>query len=298
MTKAEKISIGVGAIGIVIGVLFGVLGIKSNWDIAAASGSFERPVLTLGIDKLRLSDAHATEVMVGAGTLSGNGSVLVGQIPFSLANEGRKTVDTPTITIRYHEWLKRRALEALEITTSGSFSAREVEKSFTEQAPFEYVSYRAASLNPGLIMAIREPMYIRESSMHMDVPVEFKDGVSGIVPIDITYAITILVTTSGRDIPVRNYPIELMAIKTSSVDEFVRLANESYVSARRKRVRQTVGFWSYLASLLFRSEERGLFLVYLTVDEYPTGEGKLYFARPDPEVRFLRYDLLEWKYLF
>jgi hypothetical protein len=299
---AEKYGLVIGGIGVVVGLIgafFGWLAFQASWTIATESGAFDKPGVTLGVGGYRLNPGETAAVIVGMTKLSEGTVVAIGTVPFSMVNEGKKTADTPSLTFRFHKLSNREGLTALQMTPSGPFSATEVKTSLTKNDPFDYMSYQMRALDPGVSLSLSEPFYATETKFTVDAPVTFKDGVEATISITGFYSLKFLATVTARDSTTLNFPIEVAVTKVSSMEELVKFAHEKYVLEQIREFRKEAGFLKYLAGLLFRSEERRLFLSYEVTTPHPVGEGKsIEFASGSESTARVLYSLLSWQFLF
>jgi hypothetical protein len=290
----------VGAIAILVAVLLGLLSTQTSWQVAYESGALDKPTITLGVGGYRLDPRGPITVVVGIPKLSENGTVAIGSIPFTLTNEGMKTVDTPTLTLRFHKLFKREGLQAMTYGASGPYSATQVKASFTQDEPFDYVSYQAPALDPKVDLTVNEPFYAHETRIRVDTPVVTKDNVSGTVTVTMVYSLTFLATVTARDVGAVNYPIDIAVTHASSMDDLIAFAKNNLVDRQASEFRTQLGFVKYLAGLLFRTEVRKLYVVYETsTEQHVIAENKvLEFAKKPQQTGRIEYSLLSWGRLF
>jgi hypothetical protein len=161
------------------------------------------------------------------------------------------------------------------------------------------MSYQIRALDPGISLSISEPFYASETKFSVDAPITFKDGVEATLSVTGFYSLKFLATVTARDSTTLNFPIEVAVTKASSMDDLVTFAKNQYVLKQIREFRKEAGFFKYLAGLLFRSEERRLFLSYEVTTPYPAGGGKsLEFASRSESTGRLLYNLLSWQFLF
>ena len=234
-------------------------------------------------------------VIIGMSKLSEAGTVAIGSIPFSLANESKKTVDTSSLTLQFHKLFRRKGLESLKFNPSGPVAATEVKVSLTENGPLDYVSYQARAIDPGVGLNINEPFYAYETKLNVDAPLTSKEGRSGVVTLTAYYSLSFMATVTARDVGTANYPIQIAVTQADSMNDVMAFAEKNYIDKQISELRGQLGFLKYLAGLLFRREERRLMLAYETTEKFPVGENQAVEFAPAPkQVGRIAYNLLSW----
>jgi hypothetical protein len=283
----------------ILSLIFGFLAYKSAWDIAVISGVGEKAIVSLGLNKIRLQPGNPISVLYGARRLSEAETVAIGSLPFTLANEGSKTVDPVIVTFRFPVFLKRKGLEAMAFNTSGSIMTADIRRSFTSDRAFDYSSYELKSLNPGMGIAVNEPFYTKETRLSTDAPITSKDGVHGVVSLSMLYSVNWLVTVSGHDIPTVNYTVSVGCTPAASINELGLFAEKYLIPEKIRDFRKELGFFQYLGGLIFRDEKTRILLVYQETAEHLVENDKMLLApRTTGEVGQITFSLLAWDHLF
>jgi hypothetical protein len=281
----------------VVSVILAVLAIHASWDIAKLSGAFDRPDITLGLGGVPAQPGPVA-VIYGAPHVGEENSVVIGSLPFTFNNASLKTADNATLTVRYPKFLGRSALEAMQFSITGSVAAVDLQRSLTSDGTFDYSSYQAKTLNPGVNITINEPLYVRETQLQTKVPFITKDGVHGTVSVNMRYSIQWLATVSARDVTAANYELDVAATRASSMNNLVSFAEARAIPDEIENLRKKLTFQQYLGGLLFRSVSGSLFLVFQTNIEHDVGNGRLFSPDSTAQVGRMEFSLLSWGSLF
>lgn len=284
----------------VVACLFGYLAYKATWDVADLSGALDKPTLTLGIGTNRVPAGSPIPIAFGTPRLGDPNTVSIISMPFRFANEGKKSIDSATLTFRFSSMLDRKGIQAgMSSAMEGPTLAIQVQNSLTGDASFDYSSYQAKTLDPGAGVTVNEPLHLKETKVEVDAPFTTKDGVPGQVKVTMHYALTWLITISGRDVPAVNYPVTLMGMKARSLDDLAVAAHATVVPTEREKFRSRLSFLQYLGGLIFKSEERRLYIAFQTSKEFEVdGQGTLLAPIGAAKVGYVTYELLSWRCLF
>jgi hypothetical protein len=289
----------IGAALAIVAILIAIAGIKAGYSIAEQSGSFDRPSVTLGIAGHRLRPGENSTIIVGITKVSEKDTVAIGSIPFSMVNEGSKTADTPSLTLQYSKLFNRKGLEAMQPNPSGPYAATEVKFSLTQADPFDYASYQARTLDPGVGLTVEEPFYAKDTVVNVNAPITFKDGAEAVVSVSAQYSMKFQATTIARDLATANYPIELAVTHAASMDEAISFAEKNFIAKQAGEFRKQFGFWKYLSGLLVGNDERRLYVVFESTTPLNAGENKtLEFAPKSDSAAQINYRVLSWANLF
>lgn len=299
LPSAAKAAQWAGIAALPISIFFGFLSYNATWDVAVVSGALDKPIVTLGLGGIRLRPTTTTSILFGAPQLDENQTVTIGSIPFTVANEGTRTVDTPTVIFRLPKFLHRKALEAMSFGVSGSTAAfADAHRSLTSDETFDYSSYQIKSLDPKIGLTVNEPFYASQTQREFQVPVTTKDNKHALVSLKMLFSVQWLVTISGRDVDPTNYTADVAAISAASPDDLLQFAEQNYIPNQIRDLRAKLGFWQYLAGLIFRREERSIFLVYQTSEVHKVdGDKSLLTPASEPQVGRVLYRGLSWGYL-
>jgi hypothetical protein len=280
-------------------VIIAFLAFQTNRYIAITSGVLERPTATLGIAGTRINRSEKTSILFGTDNPSEGDTIAIGAIPFGLANEGTKTVDNPTMIVRLHKLFQYDLLAAvMKINTSGDGSTVDLKVLVTSDDSFDYASYQAKTLHPGVRLTVHHPFFVKETVAHITEPFVAKDGNAGTATLSVPYALQFLVTTIARDIVTANYFIDVAFVRSSSVEDMLPAAVRS-IEAERRAFRKRLNSLQYLSGLVFRSEERKIFLIYGGPGKKFARDGKVVLGPDrDPKIGRIDYNLLSWWHLF
>jgi hypothetical protein len=283
----------------IVSVFVAWLALKGEWDVASLSGAFDKPLLTLGIGQVRLSQLRTTEMVLGEPKEAHVGDVTIASIPFSLANEGEKSVDYAALTLRFPAFMKRQALKDMNLQTIGPKSIVSVHNTISSDDRFDYSTYIADLLNPKIGIFTNEPMYFKETNMDIDAPFKTKDGVSGVASLHMFYSVECLATISGRDISATNYNLKIGFMYAESLSDMVPVVEKYYITSQLKNTRDNLSFWQYLSGLIFAQSQDKVILVYNKNFDNHEIDGKiLRVATGTPEEKIVYFNLLSWRYLF
>jgi hypothetical protein len=272
---------------------------RTAYDVARLSGSFDRPNVTLGIAGKRLRPDESSTIIIGLTNVSEKETVAIGSIPFSMANEGTKTADEATLTVQYARILSRQGLASLQANPSGPFQATEVKMSLTQNEAFDFASYKAPVLAPGVGLTIHEPFYAKATEFQFNETVKFKDGIEKPISFSGQYLIQVLATTIARDQATRAYPLKLAVTRVNSMQELIGYAEKNFIARQATDIRKQLSFFQYLRTLLFANEDRRLYVVFEQTTPTDVGENKkLEFAPKPNSAEQLTYKVLSFDNLF
>lgn len=301
MRDYNKLNFGVSVLALivaVVGVALAYLAIEASWKIAEATGSLDKSDFVIGLQRYPFPAGGHAKLIVGASEISKKDVPVIGAIPFGIISNGKKSVENLSVTFQYHQMFKRTVLESMSLKASGDYISQEVKHSYTEAGDMSFASYRIPMLNPGVGVGIAEPLFLLEQHLNIEAPVTSKDGVNFIMPVELTLSQSFAVNVSGRDITIRNYVIDLSVEKASSIEELRRLYVPKAVTAEQEKIRNELGFFSYLGSLVYSSIKGSIYLVYVPLSEVKVGDVRLYAPKGAQSVAVVEFDLLTWSKLF
>lgn len=290
----------VAIVALIVGILsalIGYFGIRASWEIAEATGGLDKPDIEVGILGHALPFGKPIRIIIGASELSTNAVPVVGAIPFSFRSSGKRALDALTITLQYHAIFKRSALETLEVRKAGDFSATEFQKAFTASGDQSFVSYRVPMLNPGIATLIAEPIFVQETTIRDSVTATTRDGVRVTVPFQASFSMNFGLTVTGRDIPLRSFPISISAERANSVEDLKKGELMSLVGQEQRHLRQKLAFFSYLAALITSSPTGRVFLVYVPTEAVSATGVTVLGPKGTQEVSVAQFPLLNWRLL-
>jgi hypothetical protein len=234
---------------------------------------------------------------LGARKISGDKAVVVAGIPFVVSNSGDATLEDITVTFRFHVMFRRDALEQLKFTTTGIFTATQIQRSFTTNGPLHYSSYLIPGLNPGQTLVGAEPVYLPQTKLDLTVPLETRDKKATNVSMSVEFALEFLASIAAKDMTTRDYHMTLETAEAESLDDLAQRAT-SRIRRDLGKAREATTFGQYLRALVFGVPDEFLYLIFAELDEHRAGDGTLHFARPDARVRRLSYSPVSWQRLF
>ena len=129
-------------------------------------------------------------------------------------------------------------------------------------------------------------------------PFETRDQRHGTASVHVDYSVQFLLSIAARNTAVTNYTFDVSALQSDSIDSLSDIARHTRIARRGRRVREAATFPQYLRALLFGMREERLYLVFPQFDSWPAEDGRLYSARPDPQIRELSFEPVSWRYLF
>lgn len=274
------------------------LAYKATWDVADLSGALDKPALTLGFGANRVPAESPIRIAFGTTRLGDQKTVSIVSMPFGLANEGKKSIDSATLTFRFPVALNRKGLDSMRSTAEGPTLAIQVQQSLMRGPAFDYSSYQAKSLDPGVGMTVHEPLHLTETRAEDAVPFITKDGVPLQAKITVHYALTFLITINGRDVPTVNHSVSMMGMRAQSLKDLASKAHALIVPKEQKEFRSKLSFLEYLGGLIFRSEKRRLYVAFQASEEHKVEDGTLLGPSGSAEVGYVTYELLSWAHLF
>jgi hypothetical protein len=248
--------------------------------------------------KIRLRPSEANFIVYGAPHVGEKNAVTVGSLPFTLGDEGAKTVDSPTVTFRFPLLMKRRGLESMRMKAVGSVSTKDVRTTLTSDEAFDYSSYRFVAFDPGLAAGIDEPFYAPLTVIDESVVATTRDGKPLTISARAIFSLDFLVSTSARDIRAEDYQINLTCAHADGLGDLEGIVANSIAPNEIRQFRESLGFWQYLGGLIFRDAKRKIYLVFQGSDQFKVPNGSLFGPKSSAQVEEVELDLLSWNHLF
>lgn len=275
----------------------GWLAHQGDIELAKATGQFRRPQLTVGFGSLKLDSTAPVELLYGAKDLAQPKAVMIAAIPLVLTNSGDASLDDLTITFRYNKMLQRDLLEELKFEASGSAQAAGIKHTFNQDGEFQYSSYLLPALHPDVAFGLAEPIHLSQTTLDVHVPFETRDHKHGSANVHFDYGIQFLLSITARNTSAINYTFDVSAIPADSIDNLGATALDTRITQRARDVRKAATLPQYLRGLLFGTREESLYLIFPQFDSRPAEDGRVYSARPDPQIRQMLFRPISWRYL-
>ncbi len=288
--RFEMAHLAIGLGGILVGIFTTILTIKSSEKIAEKSGAFDKPQARLYIYNIGPRPNDNTFLCYGYSFR--DSSMTIGRIPVVIENVGEKTINNLSLTFRYPNVLRRKALEKMEMITTGLFEKKqEIYKGISRIGNFDYVSYQFPSLNPGQSIGINEPIFIFETTARGLIEMD-----ESLLAYQATYLFELAMTLSGTDIPSQDFAVSLMTIQCANISE-LREKFQEYVDGQARKIRDKATFWSYIA-LLMREKFKLALLVHPVMNTVKTDFGNILLAgEQGDEVSVSGYVPISIRYL-
>lgn len=281
-----------------VSVVLAYLAIRASWQIAEASGSFDKASIEVTLGGYPLAVAKENFIVIGAPEMSAPNVPVVGALPFAFQSTGKKSLESLVSSFQYHDLFKRQLLELADSKISGAFSASELRKTTSAEANRFFVSYSLANLNPGVSLHIGEPIFLGETYIHDTVPITTKDGVSMTIPYVASYSKKFGLAVSARDTQVLGYSLSVSVQKATSLRDLTTGQLLTHIANRQKELRNELGPVSYLAALLTSAPTEQAFLVYVPLKQVSAGKAVVFEPTGQQEVAAVRFPLLSWSRLF
>ncbi len=192
--------------------------IRSSWEIAEASGSFDKSGIEVGLGGYPLTVGRPNYIVVGSSEISSPNLPVVGVLPFTFRSIGKRSLESLAVSFQYYDNFNRQILEQEDLKIWGAFATMEVKKNTSATANRFFVSYAIAILNPGVTLYIDEPIFLTETYIRDIVSVTTKDGVKMIIPYEASYSKNCGLAVSARDTQI------LGACRIIQQDEIVKTA--------------------------------------------------------------------------
>jgi hypothetical protein len=139
----------------IIGLFLGFYGTKASWQIAEASGSFEKAMVEVSVGGYALSAGKENFILVGADQVAREGLPVIGALPITLRSAGQRSVESLLISFQYHQLFRRDLLEGLEPRIAGVLTG-DLSKRTSSDADRFFVSYTMPVLHPGMSLKVAE----------------------------------------------------------------------------------------------------------------------------------------------
>ena len=206
---------------------------KGSWDIAQLSGAFDKPIVTLGLDNLRLDPRNPIDLLFGTRGLDKKGTATIGSLPFTLVNEGNKSTELASIIFRYPLFFDYKFIsERISNEQKGPSSILDLKHTTSNDEKFDYSTYNLASLGPSVALTVEEPIHLNDTRVREDVPITTKDNISGTATVELVYSKNYLITTLAKDQQPVNYDINLASTRAVNLEELRQFANKYMIEPR------------------------------------------------------------------
>ncbi|MCX6316876.1 MAG: hypothetical protein NTW29_06280 [Bacteroidetes bacterium] len=211
-----------GIIGITIGLVGLVVSYKSCTsarDIAADSGSFDRPNLVLGIANYILpnNNSQDTTALIFCRT-NNDSSVNICNLPFQISNFGKKTAQDIKALI---EFPKITSLAVMD-TSALVYSAPKVTsfiRSINENKESNFITYSIGEINPGLMVEFNEPFNFHKTEVKTSVPINDTFSFN----VNVSYSLPFNISLTAKDIPSQRQHFSITTVLDTSVKSVVNL---------------------------------------------------------------------------
>jgi hypothetical protein len=223
---------------------------------------------------------------------------VVAALPLSVSNSGDRTLDNTTLTFRFHDLFRREVLENLSFVPVGSVQATKIQRSFSKSGSLQYSSYLLSEINPGETIMVNEPLYLHATSFSVPVDARTADDIPVRFSANVEVALEFEVSLAARDLFSRDYRLSLETAEATSLDDLSERVATRRVRTRMADARAKATFGQYLRALAFGIDEDRIFVVFSELEEHAAGDGRLWFARPEPRVRQVSYKPVAWSLLF
>nr|BDT28560.1 hypothetical protein BHI3_20260 [Bacteriovorax sp. HI3] len=285
-------------ISTLIAVVSLVATLRSDWRIAELSGAFDKSKIGVYIGDYLLPENQPLEVIIGASELSEKTTPVIASIPFILKSEGERSSESLILTFQYKDIFQREKLNDLEMGVTGSFDRDDLKKTFSKTDEMSYVNYKIKALNPGTKFMILEPLFLGNTKIEGSSSAKTKDGYDMKFKFSANVMYRFNINFQAKDTYIKNYPVSISVDKASTIQDLYKGRLQELIEVKRKEIREQVGFFKYLVSLVFSKPKRNIFLVYIPLKEQKIGSSKIYLGISDFQVAKIEYDLLLFRFLF
>ena len=190
-----------------------------------------------------LQPDRRTRVFLGVPMEPGN-STYLGKLPLLYGNTSPmgKTVEKVEVVCRFPKSARESLHKFLTLATEGVLAGQHtLAASQQELGNFSYFVYAIDSLNPGHCFGAEEPFVLHETRFTGTYDV----GRGRSIDLEVSYALDVNISVSGRDLMTTNFPVEICVINVKAEDLLLRKA----VSALGSEMRQEdagKSFWQWL----------------------------------------------------
>lgn len=221
----EWLNIGNLATGIVIGLVGAVIGLRalrSQEEIAAKSGAFDKPALQVSLaGMLNLSGKYN----IAVGSIFEPNSLTSFTLPLSVRSVGQRSIEDLYVQFKYSQFQKLMVDESFVTTTSNLLGSGSRKTDRVD--PFEYSTFHFDKIHPGVQVEVGEPIILRETRIIDEFTSQTLDKKSLTVKLAVDYSYQIGVSVAAQDLKSKDYMLSVSGIRASSMDDLVRASVKS-----------------------------------------------------------------------
>ena len=297
MNIDRKISISgliLSILAIAISTILSLAALSQSKSIALESGSLEKPNVRALISHIDLEPEKNHRIIFGAKRDELENGLVIAPFTLGIQNDGDKNLENLYVTYRYHQMLKRGALEHMTFSVAGAFVDGDISRKFSSSGMSDYVTYQIPSLNPSVTVGIDEPFVLHEMKISSSVELDHYT-----IPFTVSYYIKFQVSISASSTQHQDYDFDVSVLPSGSLNELQNVFVSEVVKKEMGKLRSETSIIEYLGILLFDNDERDAVLIYPHNQKISESEAVIYYPNEgDVEYRTIWYKPASWTKLF
>lgn len=262
-------------------------------SIAVESGAFKRPNIHAFIDNVNLTEKNVNNIVFGAKKTELNRGLVIAPYTIKIINNGDKNLENLYVTYQYNKFLRREALERMDLNVSGSLVDGYLSRKFSNSPAFDFVTYHFPNINPSVSISIDEPFVLQKTKISDTIKLDdYKILYSAY------YSIKFKLSISAALFPSQDYNFEVSVVESNDLNDLQANFTEQYIKNEVDQLRAESSMLSYLKKLLFDNEYKSVVLIYPHNKKVGVNDSVIYFPNDNAvEYKTLIYKPASWTML-
>ena len=281
-------------IAIVISTILSLAALSQSRSIAVESGSLEKPNIRALISHIDLAPTKNHRIVFGAKIGELEKGLVIAPFKIGVQNNGDRRLENLYVTYRYHQMLKRGALEHMTFSVAGAFVDGDMSRKFSSSGTSDYVTYHIPNLNPSVAVGIDEPFVLHETKVSDSVELD-----NYIIPFTVNYSIKFQVSISASSTQHQDYDFNVSVLSSESLDDLQDSFVNEVIQKEIDELCSETSIIEYLGILLFGNDERDAVLIYPNNQKIGDSDAVIYYPNEgDVEYRTIWYKPASWAKVF
>lgn len=239
------------------------------------------------------------------GVPSETNGLLITELPLIFRNQGHKSINGLTLTVRYPSKSQIAPPEKFVMAAEGHYEGPFHEKLSIIRGSaslFDFVSVRIPKIDPGITIGYSDMLMLKNSTeVITETTAKSKDGYDVSAKIRLVYSVPILLSMSGEDFDTKDAKIQLQWRHANDIEELYNFVLNDLDKAAIE-YRNNFSFLHYLFMLLSRNAQTYILICpeISSKEVFPKTDSALILGSPIDykRIKYLYYHKVQFNLLF